>query len=167
VKSVDSMALSKLKYPKIIDSLGVQGLYDKTKWVLYCIYCDDTCVLKKGFSSTGGIKTFGELDLRFTELRQVGDTVELDFRFYNDTIRCDIASLMDYKKIATGVGYKKNSDSILYYTSSTTMHSFWEKGPHSRYETPLQPEVISYIMNHKESLNPWFLEEAKRKKIIK
>lgn len=154
------------KYPKVVDSLGVQALYDKTKWVLYCIYSDDTCLLKKRFSVTAA-KTFGTLDLRFNELRQQKDTIEIDFYFYaNDTLRYDMTTMANHKRLATGVGYRKGNDSILFYTSETTMRYFWEKGPTSRYANPLQPEVIAYIKNNKDKLNPWFKEEAKRKGIL-
>ncbi len=153
-------------YPSLIDSLNLQGLYDKAKWALYCIYSDDTCKVKKQFSVMPG-KTFGTLDLRFSELRQQKDTIEMDFYFYvNDTIRYDISTMKSNKRLASGVGYKKGSDSIVFYISQTTMRYFWEKGATSRYENPLQPEVIDYIKSNKDSLNHWFREEAKRKGII-
>ena len=82
-------------------------------------------------------------------------------------MRCDVSSLKNSIRLATGAGYKKGSDSILYYTSSTTMHSFWEKGTYSRYDNPLQPEVIKYIKTNRDKLNPWFFKEAQVKGIIK
>lgn len=151
------------KYPPIIDSLGFQALYDKTKWTLYCIYSDDTCLVKNNFPVTEG-KTFGSLDLKFEELRQQNDTIEFSFCFYiNDTLRYDITTMKNPKRLATGIGYRKGNDSILFYISETTMRYFWEKGLNSRYANPLQPEVIAYIRKNKESLNPWFKEEATRK----
>jgi hypothetical protein len=146
-------------YPSIIDSLSLWELYDKAKWTLYCIYSDDTCRVKKQFSVVSD-KTFGSLDLRFSDLRQQKDTIEMDFYFYvNDTLRYDISTMANNKRLASGVGYKKDSDSILFYLSQTTMRYFWEKGMTSRYQNPMQPEVIDYI-------NPWFKKEAKRRGII-
>jgi hypothetical protein len=112
--------------------------------------------------------TFGTLDLRFSELRQSKDTIEMDFYFYlNDTIRYDKSTMEYNERMASGVGYKKGSDSIIFYISETTMRYFWEKGSSSKYENPLQPEVIVYIKSNKDKLNHWFREEARRKEIIK
>jgi hypothetical protein len=154
------------KYPFLIDSFGLQSLYDKAKWTLYCIYCDDTCRIKEQYSFVPD-RTFGTLDLRFSEIRQHNDTIEMDFYFYiNDTTRYDISKMENFKGFASGVGYKNGSDSILFYTSQTTMRYFWKKGETSRYAKPLQPEVIDYIRSNKDKLNHWFREEAIRKGII-
>jgi len=153
-------------YPSIIDSLGVQKLYDKTKWTLYCIYSDDSCILKENLV-TGEVKTFGSLELKFKKIKLMRDTIEIYFDFYyNDIVRCDINSLKDYKHLATGMGYKTGSDSILYYISSSTLQYFWEKGPGSRYENPLQPDVLRFIQTNNEKLNPWFREAARQRRII-
>ena len=154
------------KYPRIVDSLGVHPLFDKAKWALYCIYSDDTCLLKESYSVKPE-KTFGSLELRFSELRQQKDTIEIDFYCYvNDTLRCVVTTMANDNRLATGVGYRKGSDSILFYISGTTMRYFWETGANGRYANPLQPEVLSYIRQNRDRLHPWFREEAKRKGIL-
>ena len=150
-------------YPGQIKTNDLQAKYDKVKWALYCIYCDDTC----RFVKDSGIKdsvTFASLDLRFDRVLQFSDTTEIYFYFYKDSIKCNLV-VIDNNEIAIGAGFKKGNDNISYYISPTTMRYFWENGPHSRYENPLQPEVINYIKNNKGKLNKWFLNEVKRKGI--
>jgi hypothetical protein len=67
--------------------------------------------------------------------------------------------------LVTGVGFDTTTKKKIYMVSSNV--TITHKGnPQSRYENPLQPEVIAYIKNNKDKLNPWFREEAKRRKII-
>jgi len=107
------------------------------------------------------------LDLRFNELRKFNDTVELDFYFYyTDSIRCDNLSLKGDIVIAKGAGFENGNNSILYYTSPTTLHSFRKTDPRSRFYKPLQPELILYIRKHKKDINAWFLKEAERRGIF-
>jgi hypothetical protein len=152
-------------YPKQINTKDLQMKYDKVRWAMYCIYCDDTC----RFLKETGIKdsvTFASLDFRLEKLQQFNDTTEVYFYFYKDSIKCDFRVIKNIE-LAIGAGYKKGDDNISYYISPTTMRYFWEKGTYSRYENPLQPEVITYINNNKSKLNRWFFNEAKRKGIIK
>jgi hypothetical protein len=152
------------KYPRVIDSLNMREMYDQDKWAMYCLYCDDTCYMERDKDEP---RLFSTLDLRLKEVRQFNDTVEMDFNFYiHDTLRCKIAADGNRFYIKDGVGYRRGSDSIIYYTSSTTMKRFWERGLKSRYANPLQPDVVTFIKDNKEKLNPWFREEAKKRGVL-
>jgi hypothetical protein len=69
------------------------------------------------------------------------------------------------KSISDGVQVRISDEKILGLIRGEGV--VWEKGPRSRYENPLQPEVIAYIKTNKDKLNSWFREEAKRRGIIK
>ena len=150
-------------YPTQVRTKNLQEKYDKVKWALYCIYCDDTCRFIKDTGIRDSL-TFASLDLRFDRVQQFSDTTEMYFYFYKDSIKCNL-SVIDNNEIAIGAGFKNGNENISYYISPTTMRYFWKKGPHSRYENPLQPEVITFIKNNNGKLDKWFLNEAKRKGI--
>lgn len=50
----------------------------------------------------------------------------------------------DYKQLATGVGFDVKTKKKIYIISSNTTITY-NGNPTSRYENPLQPEVIKYI----------------------
>lgn len=152
-------------YPLDIVRLGLEQWYDKTKWALYCIYCDDSVRFQKHTGIHDSI-TFASLDLKFENVKQFNDTTEINVFFYlRDTIKCDLETTKN-SEVASGAGFKKGSDSIIYYTSTTTLSRFWKTGPGSRYENPLQPEVVAYIKSNKQKLSAWFYDEAKKRGII-
>jgi hypothetical protein len=152
-------------YPGQIKKLNLEALFDKTKWTIYCIYCDDTVKFEKSTGITD-IITFASLDLRFDTIHQFNDTTEIILSFYfRDTIKCEFGTVRNLG-LVTGVGFIKGYDSIYYYTTSSTMRRFWVKGSSSRYTNPLQPEVVEYIKINKEKLHPWFYSEAKKRGLL-
>jgi len=153
-------------YPKKIRDLELGSRYDKSKWALYCIYCDDTVKFEPD-TKIKELITFASLDLKFEDVRQFKDTTELLFYFYyKDTLKCDYKALKNLL-IATGTGFVKGSDSIHYYTAEGYgVTKFWEQGDRSPIANPLQPEVIKYINNNIDKLSPWFRDEAKRRGIL-
>jgi len=162
----DSAKIDKDTYPKKITDLALESRYDKSKWALYCIYCDDSVKFEPETEIKEQI-TFASLDLKLEGVKQFNDTTELLFYFYyKDTLKCDYKVLKNLL-IATGTGFKKGSDSIYYYTAEGHgLTKFWEQGDQSHIANPLQPDVISYINRNKDKLNLWFRNEAIRRKVL-
>ena len=153
-------------YPKKVKDLKVESRYDKSKWALYCIYCDDTVKFEPDTKIKDFI-TFASLDLKLEDVKQFKDTTELLFYFYyKDTLKCDYKVFKNLL-VATGTGFIKDSDSIRYYTAEGYgMTKFSQRGDRNPFANPLQPEVIKYINNNIEKLSPWFRDEAKRRGIL-
>jgi len=104
--------------------------------------------------------------LNFAHLRKSGDSTEYYFNFYyHDTVKCDF-NLIDNYSYLRGAGFTDRSDSISYWISPTTARYWTSKGTKTKYEHPLQPDVIAYIKRNQNKLNPWFLAEARKREII-
>ena len=154
------------QYPKEISGKHLNSFYDKSKWLIYCIHCDEYCKFYKKLNIQD-TPQFGTLDLKLNKVEYFNDTTELSFYFYyKDSIKCDVNTVYNYGELTSGVAFKGNKDSAIYFLSESTAHRFFESGLKSRYANPLQPEVIAYIKNNKNNLNPWFRKEAERRKII-
>jgi len=161
-----ALAISSSDYPTAVADDWSKRMYDKTRWALYCIYCDDTCRWQK----TSGIRdtvTFGGLELRFDRMETLKDTVEFYFNFYfHDSVKCDANRIGNYYAIVRGMGFRRSADTMLYYIFPSTMRYFRQKGPESRYDQPLQPAVREYIQKNQERLNGWFRAEARKRGVL-
>lgn len=154
-------------YPIVIDSLHMQKQYDLAKWTLYCIHSTDT--LKIPNDTNRQIITLGELPLRFDTVYFRNDTSEIDFRFYyQDTILVD--GRLATNAVTWGTMFKGNDENVVRY-SSFGNSSFYVtcdfKDCPDRFVNPLQPEVVAYLNQNRKKVNPWFLNEAKKRNVIK
>jgi hypothetical protein len=154
-------------YPKEINSAELQKLYDETKWRLYCIHCDQKIVFVDK-SLTSDI-TFGQCKLQFDQINQWADSVEVDFFFYYQNIKLNAATLM--MTLPTYGAVYKLPDSLVQYRSRDIVryfsHTCMDKQDcHDRYVTPQQPEVIRYIKQNKNKIDPWFRKEAIKRGVI-
>lgn len=155
-------------YPAKIDSLGLQHLYDETKWRLYCYYCDDTIGHRR---NTNNKVTYGELDLEYKDMDVIQDSTLLVFLF--DVTDIDIvkyeddlprhASHYDY----CGILYVNNTVNAFYGHTFNGFYRQLDTDSRSRYYEPLQPEVVTYIKTNKDKINPWFRNEAIKRGILK
>lgn len=167
------------EYPVIVDSLGVQHLYDKTKWTVYIAKCTDTPKAENGQYILNPAKGFGSYELKFDSLVIRRDTLSFYFDFYeNDT---NVISVINYREMANsyvnGLMFYENMDSFEICYVSNHSYFIWDCiGVDSeeiydttthRYLKPLQPEVIQYINDNKKDLHPWFYNEAKKRGVIK
>ena len=157
------------RYELTIDSLGLRNLYDKTKWIMYCIHCDDTLQFWPETKIMEKV-TFAQLPLQFDYLEMRGDTIEFNFffRYKNDLLS---SNRLIRNSIICGAVYKKGSDRILMYSKASTARYVRHTCPdgvdcHDRYIDPLQPEVIRYIKAHKEQLDPWFYTQSEKRGIL-
>ena len=160
----------KTDFPKEVSEKRLEELYTNAKWVLYCICCDKKCILSEEIQPIRDTTVeYGMLNLKLQKINYLNDTTEfiMDF-YYNDTIKCDVNTIYHFTSIPSGLAFKGNSTKIIYSTNYTTVPrmSYLDSDSSFRAVKPLQPEVISYIKNNKDKLNPWFREEAKRRKVI-
>lgn len=148
-------------YPSEIDSLHIQDLFDSARWYIYTLQCDENYMPK---SDTSKSISFGELPLRFDNLFIKNDTVSLLFNFMDKEQIILPSMTRDYKQLATGVGFNFKAKKKIYIISSNTTITS-KNNPTSRYENPMQPEVIKYIKDNWDKLNDCFRELAERKGI--
>lgn len=150
-------------YPPTIDSLHLQDLYDSARWYIYTQYCD---VLYKPTADSLLSKPLGELELKLDRLFIKNDTANLIFNFMDKGEPILPGMTRDYKQLATGVGFDIKAKKKIYIMFSNA--TFTSKGnPSSRYENPLQPEVIKYIKENWDKLDDCFRELAEQKGINK
>jgi hypothetical protein len=164
-KNIDLVTYSescKSCYPADIDSLHLQTLYDSARWVIFTWQCDFPYRPK---ADTLVNKTFGELLLSFDHLIMKGDTIEFRFKYIDSNKTIGSYAVRDFIELVTGVGYTSVSHEKI-YVSSPNGFNWHTDDPNSRYINPLQPNVIDYIKRNKAKLNPWFREEAVRRKVI-
>jgi hypothetical protein len=150
-------------YPPAIDSLHVQDLYDSARWIIYTRYCD---VLYEPKTDTLLSVAFGELELKFDNVDIKNDTLALFFNFMDKGQPILPSMTRDYTQLANGVGYDLKTRKKIYLISSNTTITY-KNNPTSRYENPLQPEVIKYIKGNWQKLNNCFRKLAEQKGIKK
>jgi hypothetical protein len=157
------------EYPRIVDSLKITDLYDSARWIIYCMNCDDTC-LSQNKNQLKKVITVGETELVNGGIKLYNDTIDFTFKYYMDTSEVKLTE-WGYNYAGKGVQYKlskKRLLSVIGYTTAVYMHVYGiQKDTNNRMFVPLQPEVIKYINENKNKLNPWFYNEAKRRGVIK
>ena len=150
-------------YPKMVDSLHMQDLYDSTRWYVYTNYCD---VLYEPTIDSQLKKPFGELELKFDNLSVRNDTVIFIFNFIDKGQVILPSSMKDGKQLATGIGFDIKTRKKVYEIFGYATASY--KGdPTNRYINPMQPEVIKYIHEDWYRLDPCFRALAEKKGITK
>ncbi len=154
-------------YPEEIIQLGKEKLFENTKWFLYCLYCDQKVKLIN--SQIPDTVTYGTLPLMFDKILIINDSIEIDFTFMYKNMRVNEATA--YPAPIWGLLYN-SQDSIVSFSSMGSMrYSYFVsiKDPeHSKNRKikPLQPEVIQYIKENKDKLDPWFRKEAIKRGVI-
>ena len=150
-------------YPRSVDSLQIKDLYDSARWYVYTTHCDGAYLSK--LDTTKSV-TFGELPLKFNNLRFKGDTIEINFDFIDESEPYPILPGMtrDNRTFLSGVGFNMITRKKV-YMASPNGYSVVQKGGANRYENPLQPEVLSYIKNNWSKIDNCFRQLAERKGI--
>lgn len=169
-KTVVAVGKNESVYPHIIDSLSLDSLYDRAKWYIYCIHCDDTLKWHPNFFKK--TITLGMLPLVLDTIERRSDTLEMDFAFRlpetATMLGLDIGNILGF-----GVVYKKGSDSILMFSQASVARYSWGyscddfKSCQDRHVVPLQPEVIRYIKQNGSNIDSWFYKKAVDKKVLK
>jgi len=148
-------------YPSIVDSLHVQDLYDSARWYVYALYCDKLYQPKEDTLSK---YYFGQLELRFSDLAKKGDTVIINYNFFDNNGQLILPSMMKmYKQLVTGVGFDIKNKKKIFMESSGGFSVVTRGGEDNRYENPLQPKVLKYITDNWDKLNDCFRKLAEQK----
>jgi SpoVK/Ycf46/Vps4 family AAA+-type ATPase len=147
----------------MVDSLHLQDLYDSARWYIYTEYCD-VLYLPKTDSLLS--KSYGEIELKFYSLFIKNDTAKLSFDFIDKGEIIMSSMTRDNRSSNTGVGFDLKTRKKIY--ESYPGFTYTSKGdPKSRYENPLQPEVLKYIRENWDKLDNCFRELAKQKGITR
>lgn len=148
-----------------LDSLHLLQFNDTAKWFLYAIQCDDS-------SKSGRVRDnkvlpqipLGFMKLNLTYVARQNDTLSLLYNFLYDDSTIVQKTTSD-KPIMEGMQFDIKSNKVIGFIVGHA--TFYQSGnPASRYENPLQPEVISFIKRNRDKLNPWFRKEAERRKVV-
>ncbi|HTN44831.1 MAG TPA: hypothetical protein VL098_00685 [Flavipsychrobacter sp.] len=150
-------------YPDQVRVLGLEHLYDNTKWFLYCISCDRKLIFNPETNVQDTSTTFGMLPLTLDQVIVNNDTVEIDLLFRYKELAVN-ERLISFSPV-WGAMYVGDSDSIILYSGRTTARYYKAFCRNSlncenRAVVPLQPEVIKYITEHKDKIDPWFKMEV-------
>lgn len=143
-------------YPPSIDSMNLDALYDSARWFIYTWHCDQAYLSKK---DTLKSITFGELPLRFDNIKLENDSLELNFYFIDNGQIILSSMTRDFSKLNAGVGFNMKSKQKICMISPNGFSIVQTRG-NNRFEQPLQSEVLDYITNHWNRLNECFRELA-------
>ncbi|GGH65824.1 hypothetical protein HNQ91_001998 [Filimonas zeae] len=151
-------------YPKEIDSLHLQELYDSARWYVYTWHCDG---IYNAGNKVSKNMSFGELPLKFRGVSLRKDVIEINFYFFDEIEMRSILTSMtkDNKQFLSGVAFDVKTRKRVYMLSPSGFHAV-EKGSNTRYDNPLQPEVLDYIKNNFGKLNICFREEVERRGVM-
>jgi hypothetical protein len=152
-------------YPDQITKLGLQNVYDESKWAMYCIYCDEHVKFEN--NKIRSAMTFGEMSLKLNNVSVRDDTTEMNYYFYYDTLRIDYTTTTNYP--FAGVVFKGGKQ--IYYSTFDVVRYIWVKCDDidsctDRWAKPLQPKVVQYIKENASKLDPWFKREAIKRGIL-
>jgi hypothetical protein len=158
----DSLSQTKLK---LLDSMHLSRFDDSAKWRLYTYYCDEIITNAKWKNQLVYSNILvGSLPLKLTFLNYENDTISMVYNFiYKDSVR--LSDLQFDNSIFDGVVYKVSTGKLVYFISGEGFA--FQHGSKTRFENPLQPEVVKFIKENQKKINHWFRNEAKRKGIIK
>jgi hypothetical protein len=142
-----------------LTTLNLTSFSDSVKWNLYCIYGND--------SSSWGLdnKNLPNVPLAFLNLKLLSfsgpaDTINLFYRFiYQDSFEVESYG-KDRKPIASEVMVNLQKREIIGYGVDFLYTMDSEDG---KFRKPFRPEIISFIKNNKDKLDPWFKEEAQKR----
>ena len=132
---------------------------DSARWLLYTIHCDDTIIPKNS-----RYIPVSSLNLKLDFLSKETDTLSLLYSFMENDSTAINRELKSGKYITNGIQFKISENRIIGYIRGEGL--LRTKDVHSRFYYSLQPEVVDFIKNNKEKLNPRFREQAKQRKII-
>ncbi len=161
-KEVAGVVNSCFVYPSVVDSLQFRDLYDSARWYIYALHCD---LPYKPKFHTSGKTSFGELELRFENAVSYNDTLDIAFRFMDNGEPVLMGSVQGLKLLDPGVRFNITDRKKIAMFSQNASSSR-SSGRKSRFEHPLQPEVLDYIRNDSNKLSDCFRELARRKGLL-
>lgn len=146
-------------------SSNLSRFNDTAKWLIYSIQCNDSSIYGRTRERKPLAKIpLGFLKLNLSYIRLEGDTLSLLYEFlFDDSIRVEQSTAQ--KPVVNGIMFNTKTGTVIGYIVGETIFS-QTGNQYNGYENSLQPEVIVFIKNNRDKLNPWFRAEAIRRKII-
>jgi len=153
-------------YPRIVDSLHVNALYNEAKWKMYYMNCTGTVSWRKRFSNLPRTH-FGFMPLVFKGLWRSRDSTEFYFEFYyKDTVPCDWNHTTNDMNIVDGIGFSGKKHKKVYYMKEIARLDHMGNAD-DKSTTVLQPVVQKFLLRNKNYLDPWFRDMAVKKGMLK
>jgi hypothetical protein len=150
-------------YPQIIDSLGIQNLYDIGKWKLYTLNCLDSIEVIKDKEKI----SFSKLDIIIDTLIFNDNVIEINYKFHSNKIN-NIENYINHRNFIRGIGFYNKTDSIVYFSMNSHLRYKYEyRITDSIKRIKMTKELpLEFIKKNKNELNPSFRNEAINKGII-
>jgi hypothetical protein len=141
-------------YPKQIDSLQIQDLYDTARLYVYTWRCD-----KKY-----GKYYRGQFELTYKSFFKRNDSIEI---FFTQYLPKELQDSTDDDNIIyrTSIAFNLKTKRKLWGWDINEFSASLNPGD-ARFESCATPEVLNFISKHKQILNPCFLELAKKSKLV-
>jgi len=136
---------------------------------MYCLYCDSPV----RFKAETGIReklTYGSLALKLDSLLIRGDTISFLFKFLHEGKECDTNMVYAESFPCWGIRFTdKDTNSIQLFLEGepSVVRYFKPEDPSGPYLKSSFPNVVKYIHDNRNSLDPWFKEEAIKRGILK
>ena len=146
-------------YPRIIDSLKMNALYDEAKWRFYCMHCAETDNWSDSCSSLSS-GSFGVLPVKFSEVFMKGDSTELYFYIPRSNDQRNPFLLFE------GVGHSKGPNSHYYYIADIAWRYDSVRGLTDPFIFLYQNKAGRFIRKFKDRLDPWFRNMAIKRGIL-
>jgi hypothetical protein len=147
-------------YPKVIDSLGYQDIFDTAKFYLYAYDCDKKITFLN--DTTKEAMYLSYLPLEYDTIKIKGDTAELYFMYKYKGLKLDPNFLKEFVFYKSGVAFNLETKKPLYLTTDRNL-ILKETGKLSRFENPLQNEVVNFVKRNAENVNKWFKSEVQKR----
>jgi hypothetical protein len=145
-----------------VQSIGAMNNCINGKWYLYCIYCDDTILFTHQDKITD-TTTYGDLKLKLCRIESHRDTIAFTYCFfYHDSIPC-LQNIVKNFPISSVLFKYTDSIPCQFLWAGELM---WDVSPHTRMGYPTQPDMIEYVRENRAKLDPWFVDEAKKRGIF-
>jgi len=163
-----SIQPKKIVYDKIIDSLGMDKLYTKAKWIMFCLYCDSPVRFKPSIGKDE-VKTYGDLELSLDSLILTNDTTGFLFKFLFNEEVCDTDMVYSYNFTWWGVRFIRNDTNnvqLFMRNNKDVCRYFKPEDPFGKHLKKSLPNVVKYVNDNKTKINAWFRNEAIKRELV-
>jgi len=141
-------------YPKQIDSLQVQDLYDTARLYIFTWLCDEK------------IDNYyrAQFELKYESFFMRNDSLEIFFSNFLPKDLKDSTTISDYNHLPS-IGFNIKKRKKLWGWDINGFSNALKPGD-LRFESPSSPEVINFIKTHNNLLNPCFLALIEKANLI-
>lgn len=174
-------SINEQSYPVEVQKLGVQKLYDKTRWFFYANFYGnklkfkenlldkDSNIDKKMLSIDTNI-TYGMLPLRFENIEIRHDSIEIHLDFYFNGLKTAHVA-QPISQVIGCVFENRSNDEIVLIAGGGDMR-YWGRNCKSAsdcipFENSINILAIKqYLLANKSKVDPWFYQEAIKRGVI-